>query len=191
MRPLAVALLTGALSAASLPVHETGFTAGPNGLPEGWGVWSPRAEIAPRTFLDPQRYRTRPSALAVSGEGNAAEYGGWERAVPGVEAGAWYRFTAYYRCTGVPHESLQILPRVDWRAEKGRRAGRPDFVFKSEREGEWTRVTSDVQAPAHATTALLQLQLFNAPQGTVWWDDISFERIPAPTARPVTIATIN
>src|SRR5437588_7335814 len=144
MRPLAIALLTGALSAASLPVHETGFTAGPNGFPEGWVVWSPRAEIAPRTFLDPERYRTRPSALAISGNSNAAEYGGWERAVPGVEAGAWYRFTAYYRCVGVPHESLQILPRVDWRADKGRRAGRPDFVFKNEHDGEWTRVSADV-----------------------------------------------
>ncbi len=191
MRPLALVLLTGALSAASLPVHETGFTAGPNGLPEGWGVWSPRAEIAPRTFLDPERYRTRPSALAISGDGNAAEYGGWERAVPGVEAGAWYRFTAYYQCTGVPYESLQILPRVDWRGEKGRRPGRPDLVFKSERDGAWTRVTADVRAPARATAAVLELQLFNAPQGTVWWDDISFERIPAPAARPVKIASIN
>ena len=184
-------LFAGALSAASLPVHETGFTAGPNGFPDGWVVWSPRPEIAPRTFLDPQRYRTRPSALAISGNSNAAEYGGWERAVPGIEAGAWYRFTAYYRSTGVPYESLQILPRVDWRAEKSRRAGRPDFVFKSVRDGEWTRVTADVQAPAKATSALLQLQLFNAPQGTVWWDDVSFERIAVPAPRPVTVATMN
>jgi predicted amidohydrolase len=191
MRPLALAFLTGALSAASLPVHETGFTAGPNGFPEGWVVWSPRAEIAPHTYLDAEHFRTRPAALAISGNSNAAEYGGWERAVPGVEAGAWYRFTAYYRCVAVPHESLQILPRVDWRADQGRRAGRPEFVFKSQREGEWTRVTADVQAPAKATTALLQLHLFNAPQGTVWWDDISFEPIKAPAARPVTIATIN
>src|SRR5260370_10539338 len=184
MRPLALVLLTGALSAASLPVHETGFTAGPNGLPEGWGVWSPRAEIAPRTFLDPERYRTRPSALAISGDGNAAEYGGWERTVPGVEAGAWYRFTAYYQSTRVPYASLQILPRVDWPGEQGRRPGRRDLVFKSERDGAWTRVTADVRAPARATAAVLELQLFTEPQGAAWCADTSLERIPDPAARP-------
>ena len=191
MKPAALFLLTGALAAAPLHLHETGFVAGPNGAPEGWSVWSPRAEIAPRTFLDSTRYRTRPASLAVSGNGNAAEHGGWTRVVKGIDAGAWYRFTVYYSAAGVPYESLQILPRVDWRVNEKRRAGRPDYVYKSERDGEWTRVTADVQAPEDATTALLQLYLFNAPQGTVWWDDVSFEEIAAPTARPVTIATVN
>ena len=38
---------------------------------------------------------------------------------------------------------------------------------------------------------MLQLYLSNAPYGTVWWDDISLERISAPPPRPVTIASIN
>ena len=190
MKAAALVLLSGALAAAPLHVHETGFTAGASGMPEGWTVWSPRAEIAPRAFLDPMRYRTKPASLAVSGNGNAAEFGGWQRVVHGIDAGAWYRFTVYYRSSGVAHESLQILPRVDWRSEK-RPAGRPDYVYKSETDGEWTRVTADVQAPERATTALLQLYLFNAPQGTVWWDDISFEQIPAPASRPVKIAAVN
>lgn len=160
-------------------------------MPAGWKVWSPRAEIAPRTFLDSVHYRTRPASLAISGNANAAVYGGWKRTVEGVEAGAWYRFTAYYRSAGVPYESLQIFPRVDWSSAQGRRSGRPDYVYKAMREGEWTRVTADLQAPKDAGVALLQLYLLNAPQATVWWDDISFERIPAPAPRPVTIATIN
>ncbi len=191
MKRLALLLLTGTLAASTLPLHENGFSAGPNGLPEGWSIWSPRAEIAPRAFLDKVYYRTRPASLAIAGNGNAAVYGGWERTVAGVEAGAWYRFSAYYRCTGVPYESLQIFPRVDWNNAKGSRAGRPDYVYRAVREGEWTRVTADLQAPKDAGAALLQLYLFNAPQGTVWWDDISFERIPAPAPRPVTIATVN
>lgn len=154
-------------------------------------MWSPRPEIAPRTFLDASYYRSRPASLAISGNGNAAEHGGWERAVAGIDGGAWYRFTAYYRCTGVPHESLQILPRVDWRTAKGARAGEPDYVYKAAREGEWTRVTADFQAPERAASAVLQLYLLNAPQGTVWWDDVSFEQVPAPPTRPVTIATVN
>src|SRR6266567_1938570 len=39
------------------------------------------------------------------------------------------------------------------------------------------------------TYALLSIERAAGP--TVWWDDISFERIPAPAPRPVTIATIN
>lgn len=191
MRLVTLLLVAGTLSAANLPYHAVGFSAGPDGLPEGWKVWSPRAEIAPRTFLDDIHYRTLPSSLAISGNGNAAVCGGWERAISGVTPGAWYRFTAWYRAAGVPYESLQIFPRVDWTTAAGRRAGRPDYVYQSSREGEWTRVTADLQAPKDAAVALLQLYLLNAPQATVWWDDISFESIPAPAARPVTIASIN
>src|SRR5258707_269441 len=73
MKPLAFVLLTGALAAEPPNLHETGFTAGNNGLPEAWSVWSPRPEIAPRTFLDPVHYRSRPASLAISGQRNAAE----------------------------------------------------------------------------------------------------------------------
>jgi hypothetical protein len=57
---------------------------------------------------------------------------------------------------------------VDWRANE-KLAGRPEYVYQSQRDGEWTRVTADVQAPERATTALLQLYSLTAPQGTVWW----------------------
>src|SRR5580692_7273650 len=115
MRLLLVLSAATALLAAPVHVVQSGFTAGPDGIPTGWRTWAPRPEIAPRTFIDHVHYRTRPGALAISGNGNAGEHGGWEYSVPGIEAGAWYRFTAYYRCTGVLHESLEILPRVDWK----------------------------------------------------------------------------
>jgi predicted amidohydrolase len=129
--------------------------------------------------------------LAVSGNGNSGEHGGWEYDVPGIESGAWYRFTAYYRAIGVPRESLQILPRVEWTSSTGKRAGRPDYPYQTTRDGDWNRVTADLQAPVNASAATLQLYLFNAPQGTVWWDDVSFEQTPAPSPRNVTIATVN
>jgi predicted amidohydrolase len=186
-------LLSAASLLAAAPVHvvQNGFTPGPDGIPSGWRTWAPRAEIAPHTFVDSVHYRTRPGALAISGNGNAGEHGGWEYDVPGIESGAWYRFTAYYRASGVPHESLQILPRVEWKSGAGKRAGRPDYPYQTTREGDWNKVTADVQAPVNASAATLQLYLFNAPQGTVWWDDVSFEQTPAPSPRNVTIATIN
>jgi predicted amidohydrolase len=129
--------------------------------------------------------------LAISGNGNAGEHGGWEYDVAGIHANGWYRFTAYYRASGVPHESLEILPRVDWKTATNKRTGRADYPYKTTREGDWNKVTADLLAPANAATATLQLFLFNAPQGTVWWDDISLEQIPAPAPRPVTIASVN
>src|SRR5579871_6174666 len=115
--------------------------------PSGWRTWAPRAEIAPRTFVDSVHYRTRPGALVVTGNGNAGEHGGWEYDMTGIEPGAWYRFTAYYRSTGVPHESLEILPRVDWKTSAGKRAGRADYPYKTTRDGDWNKVTADIQAP--------------------------------------------
>src|ERR1700730_18250101 len=103
-----------ALLAAPVHIVQNGLTPGPDGVPAGWRTWAPRAEIAPRTFVDRVHFRTRPGALAISGNGNAGEHGGWFSDLGGTDSGFWYRFTAYYRCTGVPHESLQILPRVDW-----------------------------------------------------------------------------
>jgi predicted amidohydrolase len=191
MRLLLSLAVASLMTAAPVHVVQNGFTAGPGGVPEGWRTWAPRTEIAPRTFVDRVHFRTRPGALAISGNGNAGEHGGWVYDVGGIESGAWYRFTAYYRCAGVPHESLQILPRVDWKTAADKRAGRAEYPYKTTREGDWNQVTADVQAPANASSAQLQLYLFNAPQGTVWWDDVSFEQVPAPAPRKVTIASLN
>jgi predicted amidohydrolase len=49
----------------------------------------------------------------------------------------------------------------------------------------------DVPAPEKAASAEIQLYLSNAPGGTVWWDDISFESIPAPAPRKAVIASVN
>ncbi len=160
-------------------------------MPVGWTTWSARAETAPKCFVDPLQYRTRPASLAISGVSNPAEHGGWHRVVNDVVPGKWYRFTAYYRTEGVAYESLQVLARVDWNNAAMKRVGRPDYVYKTTREGEWTRITADAPAPEKAASATLQLYLSNAPQGTVWWDDISFEPVEAPAPRPVTIATVN
>ncbi len=104
---------------APLRFHQSGFAAETGANPEGWTTWSARAETAPRTFVDPQQYRTRLGALAISGAGNAAEHGGWERRLSGVEPGQWYRFTAYCRAQTVSCESWQVVARLDWRTAAG------------------------------------------------------------------------
>jgi predicted amidohydrolase len=182
-------LLIGLLFA--LKIHEAGFTPGPDGKPAGWTTWSAREETAPRCFVDARHFRTRPGSLAISGNSNLAEHGGWHRTIPGIQAGTWYRFTAWYRTEAVAHESLQVLARLDWRDGRDRRAGEPDYVYRARREGGWTRVTLDAPATPKAESVVLQLYLSNSPQGTVWWDDISFEQIPTPPSRPVMVTSIN
>jgi predicted amidohydrolase len=192
MKRLAIALwFCAAGSAASLHFQASGFAAGPDGKPEGWTTWSARAETAPRVFVDPGHYRTRTGALAISGNSNLAGHGGWERRVPGVTAGAWYRFVAYYRAEAVPCESWQVVARLDWRTAADGRAGEPDYVYRATREGAWTKVSLDAPAPEKAAAVVLQLYLSNAPQATVWWDDIALEQIPDPGPRKVTVASVN
>src|ERR1700687_5288993 len=128
--PLVALIFSGCALAAAVHVHQSAFVAGPNGMPDGWTTWSARAETAPRAFIDSLHYRTKPGSLAISGASNTAEHGGWERSVSGIEAGAWYRFVAYYRAEAVPTESWQVVARLDWRNSANRRTGQPGYVFQ-------------------------------------------------------------
>ncbi len=186
--PLCFAALA---AAAPLHVQQAGFKPAADGLPAGWRTWAARPEIAPRTFVDLVHYRKAPGSLAISGNTNAAEYGGWEYAAAGVQPGKWYRFAAYYRAEGVQDERRQVVSRLDWTNADGARAGQPDYVYAAERAGEWTRVSLDAPAPEAAASVKLQLYLQNAPYATIWWDDISLEEIAPPGARPVRVASVN
>src|SRR5579884_2637317 len=192
MRTIAMMLgLCSVAAGASLHVDESAFVAGKDGKPAGWTLWSARPETMPRGFVDPLHYRKRPGSLAISGNSNIAEHGGWERRVNGIDAGAWYRFVAYYRAEAVPCESWQVVARLDWRTPDGGRTGEPDYVYKATREGAWTKVSLETQAPENASAVMLQLYLSNAPAGTVWWDDVSLDRIADPGPRKITVASIN
>jgi predicted amidohydrolase len=185
MRRLLLILCAGAASsAASLSFHESAFAAGSNGRPDGWTVWSARAETAPRTFVDA-------GALAIAGSGNRAEHGGWEHRVAGIEPGSWYRFTAVYRAQGVAAESWQVVARLDWRNAAGARTGQPDYAYRATREGARTRLWVETQAPEKAASVVVQLYLSNAPEGTVRWDDVSLEAIADPGPRRVVVTSIN
>lgn len=152
-------------------------------VPGGWQTWAARPETAPRTFAEAGR-------LAISGNSNAAAYGGWEHTAA-VEAGKWYRFRAAYRAEGLTYERLQVVSRLDWKTAGGKRTGQPDYAYEAARDGQWRRVTLEAPAPDKATAVTIQLYLANAPQATVWWQDVSLDPIPAPPPRKVTIAALN
>jgi hypothetical protein len=120
--------------------------------------------------------------MAISGSSNAAVFGGWQCDSPNIEAGKWYRLRAYYRTEGAVNDQLQIVPRLDWVRADGKRAGQPEYAYRTRPEGEWTLV--EVEAPAPERTVAVRIQLFlqNAPHATVWWDDVTLEQIKNPFA---------
>ncbi len=183
MKHLLLLFCTAAVQAASLI----------SGPATAWSTWAPRAEIAPRTFIDNIHYRSHPEpgSLAISGNSNPAAYGGWEYVARGVTPGKWYRFVGYYRHQGAANERNQVIARLDWRRTNGKRSGRPDYAWQTRHEGEWTRLTLDAPAPEDAGAVAIQLWLANAPSATVWWDDVSLDEIPAPAPRPVSVFSIN
>lgn len=173
-----VALTGATLAAANLPNH-------------GWTVWSPRPEIAPRAYIDAvHSHGSAGGSMALSGSSNPAVFGGWERESR-VEPGKWYRLKAWYRAEGLDYAPRQVVARLDWMSASGHRTDQPDYATAVATGGEWNCVTLDAAAPKGASAVKLELLLLNAPRATVWWDDISFESIPAPAARNVTVATLN
>lgn len=156
----------------------------------GWSAWSHRPDSLPRTFTNALYSRGGPASLAINGDSNAAAYGGWQRTIRGLTGGQWYRATAYYRADAIPAENWQIVSRLDWRRASGQQAGEADYLAWAQRDGPWTRLTIDVQAPSGATAVRWQFHLANAPQGTVYWDDLRLESIPAPQPRLVKVSTV-
>ncbi len=157
----------------------------------GWAAWSPRAEIAPRTYVDAIHSRGGHGSLAVSGHSNPGVFGGWERTVTGIQPEGWYHFRAAYRAEGVDYAPWQVEARLDWVDRAGKRVGQPEYPWETTPDGEWTNVTLDARAPERAAGVKIQLLLVNAPRATVWWDDVSLVAGKEPPARNVTVASVN
>ncbi|MBI1353175.1 MAG: hypothetical protein GC160_02430 [Acidobacteria bacterium] len=183
VRILGLALLFAALGAAAPRIDDA----------EGWTLWSPREEIQPRGWSDPLVGREAPGSLALSGASKPGVFGEWRRAASAVEPGRWYRLTAYYRTKDMPRpsERQHVAARIAWLQANGKGAGRQEYAWKTEREGEWTKLSVEAPAPPDAAAARLELRLAYAPTATLWWDDVSFEPVETPAARPVKVATVN
>ena len=177
--------------ALMVPLHAQVLLQQSAFAPGEWTTWSHRPETMPRTFIDTQVSRGGRGSLAINGASNVAAYGGWQKQVSGLEGGAWVRLRAFYKAESVTAENWQVVARLDWRNAAERRVGEPAYIPWTRRQNEWNELTAETQAPTGAASVIVELLLANAPQGTVWWDEISLERIPPPRARPVNIATVN
>jgi len=175
------------LLAAVLPFAQSEFAAND----AAWTSTATRQEIAPKALVVDAPSRGEPGALALAGGGNAAASGGWERRIDGIGAGRWYRLTAHYRAEGLTRENWQVVARLDWAAADGTRAGQPEYAWRGGPDGDWRRLVAEAPAPEGASAVRVQLQLRDGGGGTVYWDDVRLEEIPAPAPRRVSIAALN
>ena len=175
------------------PPKEAAPESAPAGLTEhaDWHPWAPRPENAALLTVEREGGRSPEGALVVSGNGNRAVLGGWERTVEGIEPGQWYRLSLLYRHEGLALATRQVVCRLDWARADGRRAGRPEYAWREEPEGDWTRLTVEAPAPEDAAAVRIQLLLWDAPEGKVGFDEVKLEPVPAPQPRPVRIASVN
>ena len=61
---------------------------------------------------------------------------------------------------------------------------------RPEYSGDGTCQGAGHSAPEGASSANIQLFLANAADGSVWWDEISFEDAPAPSPRALKVASV-
>jgi len=191
MPPFRAVLLALVLGQAFTRADEGPPKDGADLGPAGWSPSAPRDEIMPKCFVDSSRHLTDHGALAISGNANPLEYGGWSRTVGGIVAGRYYRLTAHYHAESVPDLRRQVIARLDWLDGSGGRVGEPDYAYETAAAGDWTASMLNVPAPVQASSVRIDLILAWAPKGTVWWDGISLEPSrPAPD-RWVRIGTVS
>jgi predicted amidohydrolase len=142
-------------------------------------------------YIEKRVSRGDAGSLAISGAGNAASSGGWERRVDGVEPGKWYRLKTYYKAEGLKHEPTEVVCRLAWLNAKGSRAGTPEYAYRAKPSGNWTEIEVTAPAPAGAVAVKVELWLHNSPTGTVYFDDVSFEAVAKPPSRPVIVAAVH
>jgi predicted amidohydrolase len=157
----------------------------------GWSAFAPRDEIRPKCFVDASRHLSSAAALAISGDGNPLEYGGWSRKVGGIVAGHYYRMTAHFHADAVADERRQVVARLDWLDSSGNRVGQPDYAYEAASTGDWKGTVLNVPAPDGSSAVRIELILAWAPKGTVWWDDVALEPSQPPPDRWVRIGTVS
>jgi predicted amidohydrolase len=146
--------------------------------------------VRPQFAVDPAVGRSGKGSLRIAAKGNPAAFGNLRCSVPGIVPGNWYRLTTHYRVRDVPCERRSVFARLSWTETDGKRQHYTDLLWRTEPDGDWTRLHGTFQAPEKAAGADLELYLAWAGDGTVWWDDIVLEQVPRPPPRRVRLATV-
>ena len=188
---LPAAFFAFSVAATPLELHQTAFKPSANGYPAGWNVWSARAEIAPKAFVDATQYRTESRITRDFRQQQSGRI--WRLGV--LALGSYGRqvvsFCGLLPCRGACRMKLCKWSHASTGGPRrtippaGPTIHTPLLPTASGHALRWTH-----SSPEKAAAVKIELYLDNAPQATLWWDDISLEEIADPGPRRVTIATV-
>jgi len=173
-------LIAGAAcaSAANL-VTNGGFEAGLSGwsLSHDWYA-KPAGAGTSQAVLAEGEGREGGNALKIVGGGKRGIAMEVFSAYPGR-----YRLSGWIKCQDLGAAGASIL--AEWMSGDGK------WISGSSAGGvsgtaDWTFVESEVEAPAAARSVHLDLLVSEPNDGTVWFDDIAFERLPGGLPVPAT-----
>jgi predicted amidohydrolase len=168
---LAVVAAVAALSAPS-----------PTDPKDGWVLWSPRGEIAPR-------FSREGGALKIVSL-TRADYGVWRKEIEGIVPGKTYRMTGVFRTTNVPDPALCASARVEFRRAGGPSARPPDYIPMLSGIDGRAKIDSLIQAPEGASIARVELAFGWTEHGTAVWEAVKLEEATARSPRAVRVATV-
>ena len=168
------------------------WTLGVVGAPtDTWTEQSPRDEIRPA-------FSRNGDALVISHDGREG-LDGWYQQAFAVTGGAFMKFSATRKTTGVENPRHSGLARIVWTDAKGRNvvSATPGATAEPEHphdgpidaQGRAT-LTGVYQVPPKATQAIIELHLQHAPKGRIEWSQVIFAKSAAPAARNVRLATV-
>lgn len=175
----------------------------------GWMASAPRDEIKPLFSSSKTGGREGQASMTIAADNRDGLSGHLSKVVP-VEAGKYYRFSAWYQAEKVEIERRGVVARVIWRDASGKPVIRTEGVVTNFLRGlsaraepehpstgrtdskGWTELADTYQAPPKATTAELELHLrWAVPNARVTWSQVSFLPVPKPEQRLVRLATVH
>jgi predicted amidohydrolase len=176
--------------------------------PTGWTAEAPRDEIRPEFDFEPLGGPKRSGSFVIRHDDREG-LDGWFQKSFAVTGGAFYRFHAMRKLTGVAVPRRSALVRIVWQDEAGKMvpadvpkeqvqeighvpSAEPEHPTDGPIDPQgWTEVTGVYRAPSQAARAVVELHLQWAPHGIAHWSDVEFVPTAAPAPRTVRLAAIH
>jgi len=204
MKPFYASWLLSVLLLLSADILQADESAAP-----GWVTKVSREEIKPAFKTESKTGRMGQLALIIQADQREGLSGHWSKTIP-VEAGKFYRFSAWYQAEKVDIERRGVVARIIWRDAKGNAVIRTEGVvtnylkgFTPRAEPEhpatgrkdaqgWTELTDTYQVPPKAASAEIELHLrWAAPHAKVIWSQVELQPVAKPEPRLVRLATVH
>jgi predicted amidohydrolase len=176
-------------------------------IDDSWQHASPREEIQP-SFGFAKGGRDGSVQLVIQSSSSPGQSGHWFKTLS-VKGGTSYRFTAWKKTEHVAIPRRSAFARIVWQDDKGhsvphdgptvtsvlkgwKSTAEPEYPSdRSTDANGWTEVSDAFRAPAAATQATIELHMQWAPRAKVQWSNVTFDPVPAESARRVRLAAVH